>query len=187
MAKYLLHNFMIDEHIKNALQEDKLKGIQKRLKDDGLPVGVAVLLYGAPGTGKTESVMQIAKETGRAIVHVDIGEAKSAWFGESEKRIKKIFTSYKNACEIAERKCEKMPKYKHNFFALTVKKVGMIIPITFVYQKRGQWYGEVNSNPNYPLGKIVGLHQNALYESGDTHSATLIDYDDDKTPIYKLN
>lgn len=66
------------DRLKAALQEEKLKGIQQRLKDDGLPVGVAVLLYGAPGTGKTESVMQIAKETGRSIVHVDISEAKSA-------------------------------------------------------------------------------------------------------------
>lgn len=97
------------DRLKAALQEEKLKGIQQRLKDDGLPVGVAVLLYGAPGTGKTESVMQIAKETGRSIVHVDISEAKSAWFGESEKRIKKIFTSYKNACEITEKKGELMP------------------------------------------------------------------------------
>ena len=97
------------DRLKAALQKDKLKGIQQRLKDDGLPVGVAVLLYGAPGTGKTESVMQIAKETGRSIVHVDISEAKSAWFGESEKRIKEIFTSYKNACEIAEKKGELMP------------------------------------------------------------------------------
>ena len=97
------------DRLKAALQEEKLKGIQQRLKDDGLPVGVAVLLYGAPGTGKTESVMQIAKETGRSIVHVDISEAKSAWFGESEKRIKKIFTSYRNACEIAEKKGELMP------------------------------------------------------------------------------
>ncbi len=97
------------DRLKNALQEEKLQGIQKRLKEDGLPVGVAVLLYGAPGTGKTESVMQIAKETGRSIVHVDIAEAKSAWFGESEKRIKKIFTSYKNACEISKKKGEPMP------------------------------------------------------------------------------
>ena len=97
------------DRLKAALQEEKLKGIQQRLKDDGLPVGVAVLLYGAPGTGNTESVMQIAKETGRSIVHVDISEAKSAWFGESEKRIKKIFTSYKNSCEIAEKKGELMP------------------------------------------------------------------------------
>lgn len=97
------------DRLKEALQEEKLKGIQQRLKDDGLPVGVAVLLYGAPGTGKTESVMQIAKETGRSIIHVDISEAKSAWFGESEKRVKKIFTSYRNSCELAERKGELMP------------------------------------------------------------------------------
>ena len=97
------------DRLKNALKDDTLKNIQTRLKDECLPVGVAVLLYGAPGTGKTESVMQIAKETGRSIVHVDISEAKSAWFGESEKRIKKIFTSYRNACELAEKKGELMP------------------------------------------------------------------------------
>lgn len=97
------------EKLKNALQEDNLNKIQKRLNDDGLPTGVAILLHGAPGTGKTETVYQIAKETGRSIVHVDISEAKSAWFGESEKRIKKIFTSYKNACEINQKKGEKIP------------------------------------------------------------------------------
>ena len=97
------------EQLKNALQEDNLNKIQKRLSDDGLPTGVAILLHGAPGTGKTETVYQIAKETGRSIVHVDISEAKSAWFGESEKRIKKIFTSYKNACEINQKKGEKIP------------------------------------------------------------------------------
>ena len=97
------------EKLKNALQEDNLNKIQQRLNDDGLPTGVAILLHGAPGTGKTETVYQIAKETGRSIVHVDISEAKSAWFGESEKRIKKIFTSYKNACEINQKKGEKIP------------------------------------------------------------------------------
>ena len=95
--------------LKNALQEKKLRLIQKRLKDDNLPVGIAVLLYGAPGTGKTESVMQMAKATGRDIIHVDISEAKSAWFGESEKLIKKIFTSYKHECDSAEKKGIPMP------------------------------------------------------------------------------
>ena len=97
------------ERLKKALQEDKLHSIQKRLQEDGLPIGIAVLLYGTPGTGKTESVMQIAKATGRDIVHVDISEAKSAWFGESEKLIKKIFTSYKHECESAEKKGVPMP------------------------------------------------------------------------------
>ena len=38
--------------------------------------------------------MQIARETGRDIMKVDISQTKSKWFGESEKLIKKIFTSY---------------------------------------------------------------------------------------------
>jgi len=97
------------ERLKNALNDETFHKIQKRLDSEGLPTGVAVLLYGAPGTGKTESVLQIAKETGRSIVHVDISEAKSAWFGESEKRIKKIFSGYKNTCEVCERKGEKIP------------------------------------------------------------------------------
>lgn len=84
--------------LKASLHEEKLRDIQKRLAAKGLPKGIAVLLYGAPGTGKTESVYQIARETGRAILHVDISSAKSCWFGESEKIVKRIFTDYKQMC-----------------------------------------------------------------------------------------
>ncbi len=97
------------DRLKNALQDETLTKIQERLGEQGLPTGVAVLLYGAPGTGKTESVLQIARETGRHVVHVDISETKSAWFGESEKQVKKIFTSYKNACVACKKKGEKIP------------------------------------------------------------------------------
>ena len=58
-----------------------------------------MLFYGEPGTGKTESVMQMAKATGRAIMHVDISATKTCWFGESEKLIKKVFTDYRRLCE----------------------------------------------------------------------------------------
>ena len=60
--------------LKTALQEENLRSIQERLSKKGLPKGIAVLLYGAPGTGKTETVYQIAKETGRQILHVDISK-----------------------------------------------------------------------------------------------------------------
>lgn len=96
-------------NLKEALKEEKFIEIQKRLSESSMPVGVAVLLYGAPGTGKTESVYQIARETERSIVHVDISDSKSAWFGESEKKIKMIFTKYKNACDICRKKGEKIP------------------------------------------------------------------------------
>jgi len=62
-------------------------------------VPVAAILYGEPGTGKTESVYQLAKETGRGIIHVNISETKSKWFGESEKKIKEVFTKYERICK----------------------------------------------------------------------------------------
>lgn len=85
--------------IRSSLQEETFVNLRKRLEEQHLPKGVAVLLYGEPGTGKTESVMQIAKETGRAVMHVDISNTKSMWFGESEKIIKKVFSDYRRLCE----------------------------------------------------------------------------------------
>ena len=94
----------------SSLQEENLKSIQDRLTEKGLPKGIAVLLYGAPGTGKTESVYQIAKTTERRILQVDISSAKSCWFGESEKIVKKIFTDYKNLCKACKNEKDgKMP------------------------------------------------------------------------------
>jgi SpoVK/Ycf46/Vps4 family AAA+-type ATPase len=85
--------------LRNSLNQEYYKGLCERLEKNNLPKGIAVLLYGKPGTGKTESVMQIAKATGRDIMHVDISATKSCWFGESEKLIKKVFTDYRRICE----------------------------------------------------------------------------------------
>lgn len=83
----------------NTLQEQNYQSLVKRLELKGLAKGIAVLLYGAPGTGKTESVMQWARQSGRDIIHVDISAAKSMWYGESEKIVKGIFTRYKRMCK----------------------------------------------------------------------------------------
>ncbi|MBO4738953.1 MAG: ATP-binding protein [Bacteroidales bacterium] len=85
--------------LKENLSNDKFKELQQRLESNALPKGVAAIFYGSPGTGKTETAMQIAKATGRSVFHVDIANSKSCWFGESEKRIKKIFTNYASLCE----------------------------------------------------------------------------------------
>lgn len=81
------------------MQEETFTNLRNRLEEQHLLKDVAILLYGEPGTGKTESVMQIAKETGRAVMHVDISNTKSMWFGESEKIIKKVFADYRRLCE----------------------------------------------------------------------------------------
>lgn len=85
--------------VRNSLMEDNYRNLCARLEEAHLPKGMNILLYGEPGTGKTESVLQMAKATGRAILHVDISETKTCWFGESEKLIKKVFTNYKALCE----------------------------------------------------------------------------------------
>ena len=64
------------------------------MEERNLPKGMAVLLHGLPGTGKTETVYQLAKKTHRNIYKVDISETKSMWFGESQKLIKKVFNDY---------------------------------------------------------------------------------------------
>jgi AAA+ superfamily predicted ATPase len=76
--------------LKELLQEPKFSDTQQRLTDKNLPKGITVLLHGLPGTGKTEIVKQLAKETGRELMKVEISQSKSMWFGESEKIIKKI-------------------------------------------------------------------------------------------------
>jgi DNA helicase TIP49 (TBP-interacting protein) len=55
--------------------------------------GFACLFTGEPGTGKTETAYQIARQTGRDIMLVDIAGSKSMWFGESEKQITKHRTT----------------------------------------------------------------------------------------------
>lgn len=87
------------EMLNDSLTQENLLLIQNRLESKGLCKGVAAILYGAPGTGKTETVYQLAKKTDRKIVHVNIADSKSKWFGESEKCIKKIFTDYRLLCK----------------------------------------------------------------------------------------
>jgi hypothetical protein len=85
------------ETLSNALEEDKYKNLMTRLKDNGMKQGFTVLLYGYPGTGKTSSVKQVAKATGRSIFMVEIQKIQSKWVGESEKNLAKVFEEYKQA------------------------------------------------------------------------------------------
>lgn len=87
------------ELFKENLSEEKFSELQKRLEEQAMPKGVAALFHGLPGTGKTETAMQIARATGRAVCHVDISAAKTCWYGESQKLVKGIFTNYRRLCE----------------------------------------------------------------------------------------
>lgn len=82
------------DRLTELLMPEKFAQIQERLKQKGYRPGVCALFYGAPGVGKTETVMQIAKATGRDIFMVDMA-IKSKWIGESEKNLKQLFKTYR--------------------------------------------------------------------------------------------
>jgi hypothetical protein len=81
------------------LREDNFQAVQARLGESGMRTGFACLFSGPPGTGKTETAYQIARETDRDLLMVNIAETKSMWFGESEKRIKALFDRYRAAVD----------------------------------------------------------------------------------------
>lgn len=82
------------DRLTELLMPEKFAQIQERLKQKGYRPGICALFYGAPGVGKTETVMQIAKATGRDIFMVDMA-IKSKWIGESEKNLKQLFKTYR--------------------------------------------------------------------------------------------
>lgn len=81
--------------LQDLLREEKLKAVEARMEHIQMPKGITVIFHGASGTGKTASVMQIARKTGRNIIKVDVSETKSKWYGESEQLIKKVFNDYR--------------------------------------------------------------------------------------------
>ncbi len=86
----------IDE-LGGLLNEGHYQEITSRMKKAGFRCGFTCLFYGAPGTGKTETVLQLARQTGRDILQVDVSKIKSCWVGESEKNIKNVFEKYREA------------------------------------------------------------------------------------------
>ncbi len=91
----------VDE-LHSFLMPDRYNEIRSRMKDSGFRSGFACLFYGAPGTGKTETVYQLARQTGRSIMAVNVPDIKSKWVGESEKNIKEVFDRYRLAVQRSE-------------------------------------------------------------------------------------
>ena len=86
--------------IKGLLSNVNFKRSLKLLKSEfGRKPGITMLFHGDPGTGKTEFVYQLARETKRAIFKVDMSSLRSMWYGKSEQLVKEAFEEYKNLCK----------------------------------------------------------------------------------------
>ena len=86
------------ERLENLLDAENFKEVQKRLLASGMRKGFNAIFYGAPGTGKTASVYELARRSGRDIFHVDMAKLKSKWVGESEKSVRGVFQMYRSLC-----------------------------------------------------------------------------------------
>lgn len=91
------------QRLRHLLEEDHLDEVRRRLGEKGMRRGVNCIFYGSPGTGKTETVLQLARISGRDIMRVDIASLKDKWVGESEKNIRRIFHRYRLLCSNMER------------------------------------------------------------------------------------
>lgn len=84
------------DFITNSLMPDNYELLTERLREKALPAGLCILFYGEAGTSKTQLCYTIAKKTGRDILDFRLSAAKSMYYGESQKEIKRAFDQYRD-------------------------------------------------------------------------------------------
>ena len=100
---YPSHTSQQISELESLLMPEKFDSVQESLTRHGMRKGFACLFYGAPGTGKTETVLQVARKTGRDIMQVDMSQMRDKYVGESEKNVKAVFTRYRRLCQESDR------------------------------------------------------------------------------------
>lgn len=100
VEKKLFYNKEEEEQIArlaSVLDTKNYHDVCKRLTKSGMRRGLCVLLSGGPGTGKTETVLQLARQSGRAIIQINVNDIMDKFVGESEKRAVSAFNYYRQA------------------------------------------------------------------------------------------
>lgn len=98
--KQLFYNTKEGEQVarlSSLLMPENLRPVFETMEAKGLRTGFTCLFYGSPGTGKTETVYQLARQTGRKILEADVAQLRNCYVGETEKNVRALFASYKIA------------------------------------------------------------------------------------------
>ncbi len=125
------------ERLAQLLSIDRFKDIQQRLKDANMRTGFTCLFYGSPGTGKTETVLQLSRKTGRPIFQVNISEMKSKWVGESEKKINKRSNNTDAAVDKMENACQNIIlQAMENLSGIMIATTNLSINLDSAFERR---------------------------------------------------
>jgi len=134
----------------NLLTREKYDKACRRLQGMGMRAGFACLFYGEPGTGKTETVLQMARKTGRHIMQVEMSQMRSKWMGDSEKNVKRLFEDYRYAV----RHCPEVP-------ILLLNEADALI-------------GKRKENERYSTDRAEHIVQNILLQEMETMEGIMI-------------
>ena len=77
--------------VSRAVAADQFDRVVKELTENGLRGGITVILFGPPGTGKTEYVRQLALASGRDLFMVDSAKLDASYFGEKPRNLRDFF------------------------------------------------------------------------------------------------
>ena len=138
------------DRLEKLLEDSHFKGIQERLQEMGLRQGFNIIMYGGPGVGKTETILKLARKTGRDVFAIDVSKIKSKWVGESEKAVKGIFKIYRDLCR-------KKPKK----------------PILF-FNEADAIFGKRMENVDSSAAQMLNTLQNILLQEMETLDGILI-------------
>lgn len=87
------------DRVSSILMPQKFTEFQASFPTHAKMKGLTMLFFGGPGCGKTEMVLQISRKTKRPLIKIEVTDFQSKWVGESERKLKQIFTDYNTACE----------------------------------------------------------------------------------------
>lgn len=138
------------ERLKVLLSQEKFEKVQSRMRAVGMRPGFACLFYGDSGTGKTETVIQLARDTGREIVQVNVANLRNMYVGESEKNTQQVFDDYK----------EKLKEYD-------------VAPILFFNEADGI-FGNRYTGINDSVNQMENTIQNIILQNMETFEGILI-------------
>ena len=138
------------ERLTSLLSQENFLTIQQRLEEQGMRKGFACLFYGGPGTGKTETVLQLARRTGRDLMQVDIAGMRDKYVGETEKNIKAVFSRYRDLCRNSE-----------------------VVPILF-FNEADALFNKRSENIEHHVDKMENAMQNIILQEMETLDGILI-------------